>query len=173
MPRSRLTLLAKPIRRLRRARGLKQREIAELCDIAVQTWSNWERGAAHPSRTLLKKVENALELTPDEHRALFGIPVDEIAQDAADYWTHPSSRVIRELLWLDRVRLDHLPPAAREGLERSVTRFREERLKLTESELLSLRYTIEAVIDRVERERAEAANASDGEAARAARRRSQ
>ncbi|MBQ7398234.1 MAG: helix-turn-helix transcriptional regulator [Clostridia bacterium] len=57
------------IKRLRRARGLTQRQMAEHLRISTQAVSKWERGLTYPDVTLLLPIAELFCVTLDE---LFG-----------------------------------------------------------------------------------------------------
>jgi transcriptional regulator with XRE-family HTH domain len=56
------------IRRMRDARGLRQREVAEAADVAPETLSRIERGRVRPSLELLERIAVALEVDVSELR---------------------------------------------------------------------------------------------------------
>ena len=57
------------IKRLRRARGLTQRQTAEQLCVSTQAVSKWERGLTYPDVTLLLPIAELFCVTLDE---LFG-----------------------------------------------------------------------------------------------------
>ena len=57
------------IRRLRRIRGMTQRQVAEHLRVSVQAVSKWEREQAYPDVTLLLPIAELFCITLDE---LFG-----------------------------------------------------------------------------------------------------
>ena len=57
------------IRRLRRLRGMTQRQMAERLRISMQAVSKWERGLGYPDVTLLPLIADLFCVSLDE---LFG-----------------------------------------------------------------------------------------------------
>ncbi len=61
-----------PARTRRRTPGLRREEVAELANVGVSWYTLLEQGRdVHPSRTLLKNIAQALQLTPAEEQHLF------------------------------------------------------------------------------------------------------
>lgn len=65
------------IKMLRKATGLSQKKMAELCDIPVTTYSNYENNNREPNINNLKKIADILEVSLDD---LLGIheSIDDI-----------------------------------------------------------------------------------------------
>jgi len=66
--------------RLRGARGLSQRQLAQRADLTVETVSDIERGAtARPYPSTIRKLARALEMDFDELAALLTEEPDEVS----------------------------------------------------------------------------------------------
>ncbi|MDD6070111.1 MAG: helix-turn-helix transcriptional regulator [Clostridiales bacterium] len=84
------------IKMLRKSKGISQREMANLCDIPVTTYSNYENNNREPSVDNLEKIANTLEvpladllgishLSPNEQ---FNIIADTIESDTDTEFTN-------------------------------------------------------------------------------------
>jgi putative transcriptional regulator len=54
------------LKEVRESRGLSQNDLARLCDLTVNTISNYERGKKQYSHELLEKFCEVLKCTPGE-----------------------------------------------------------------------------------------------------------
>ena len=63
------SLIGNNIRRLRMARNMTQRELAENLRISVQAVSKWERGCTYPDIFMLVPIARIFDISLDE---LFG-----------------------------------------------------------------------------------------------------
>ncbi len=54
------------LKEIRESRGLSQNDLARLCDLTVNTISNYERGKKQYSHELLEKFCEVLKCTPGE-----------------------------------------------------------------------------------------------------------
>ena len=84
------------IARVRKEKGLTQRDLAEELHVSVQAVSKWERGRSCPDIALLEPLAEALNLTVTE--LLSGqrgeVPKEEVVRDSlrfgerrASWWT--------------------------------------------------------------------------------------
>ena len=64
-----MTIFSERIKRLRKNKGLKQQELAEILGIKRNTYSDWENGKREPSYENLVKLADLLEVSLD---SLFG-----------------------------------------------------------------------------------------------------
>ena len=60
-----MTIFTERLKELRKNKGLKQREIAELLGVKQNTYSDWENGKTEPSFENLIKLADLLEVTLD------------------------------------------------------------------------------------------------------------
>lgn len=60
-----MSIFGDNIKRLRKNKGLKQQEIAELLGIKRNTYSDWENGKTEPSFENLVKLADLLEVSLD------------------------------------------------------------------------------------------------------------
>ena len=60
-----MTIFTERLKELRKNKGLKQQEIAELLGIKRNTYSDWENGKTEPSFENLIKLADLLEVTLD------------------------------------------------------------------------------------------------------------
>lgn len=60
-----MTIFSERIKRLRKNKGLKQQEIAELLGVKRNTYSDWENGKTEPSFENLIKLADLLEVSID------------------------------------------------------------------------------------------------------------
>ncbi|MFI5317149.1 MAG: helix-turn-helix domain-containing protein [Myxococcota bacterium] len=97
--------LAANLRRLREARGLSQRQIAELSGIPRPTWGTLEAGGANPTLAVLARAAAALQVSVEE---LIGPP-----RTAARLFSAREQRVRQR----QGARLRPLLPEAIPGLE--------------------------------------------------------
>lgn len=58
--------IAKNIKRLRKERGIKQRELEKMIGVSNRNISKWERGVVTPSLYALVKLTKVFECTLDE-----------------------------------------------------------------------------------------------------------
>lgn len=54
------------LKELRKERGLTQEQMAELIDVSIRTYHNYETGKTKPRVAAIKKIVIALETTADE-----------------------------------------------------------------------------------------------------------
>jgi len=59
-------LLLENIKRIRKAKGLTQQEVADGADMLVPTYSRLERGGTNPSLNSMTRIANALGVPPAE-----------------------------------------------------------------------------------------------------------
>ena len=59
-------LLGENLQTIRKARGMKQQELADQIGINMQSLSKIERGLNYPAYETLEKIMNALGITPNE-----------------------------------------------------------------------------------------------------------
>lgn len=59
-------LLGENLQTIRKARGMKQQELADQIGINMQSLSKIERGLNYPTFETLEKIMNALGITPNE-----------------------------------------------------------------------------------------------------------
>lgn len=94
------------VRQVRKARGLTQAQLAELCDLSIDMVGRIERGDAAPSFDTIEKLVEALQAPAP---TLFGgLP---LVPDSTPGRDRALSRIIkrvgalgeRELEWIDRV----------------------------------------------------------------------
>ncbi len=62
------------LRNIRKERGMKQDDLAELLGVTKQTISSYEKGVSFPSMETLKKMPNVLNVTAEE---LFGFSTQD------------------------------------------------------------------------------------------------
>lgn len=60
-----MTIFTERLKELRKNKGLKQQEIAELLGVKRNTYSDWENGKTEPSFENLIKLADLLEVTLD------------------------------------------------------------------------------------------------------------
>ena len=60
-----MTIFSERIKRLRKNKGLKQQELAEILGIKRNTYSDWENGKTEPSFENLIKLADLLEVSID------------------------------------------------------------------------------------------------------------
>lgn len=60
-----MTIFTERLKELRKKKGLKQQEIAELLGVKRNTYSDWENGKTEPSFENLIKLADLLEVTLD------------------------------------------------------------------------------------------------------------
>ena len=60
-----MTIFSERIKRLRKNKGLKQQELAEILGIKRNTYSDWENGKTEPSFENLIKLADLLEVSLD------------------------------------------------------------------------------------------------------------
>lgn len=60
-----MTIFLKRLKKLRKNKGLKQQELAEILGIKRNTYSDWENGKTEPSFENLIKLVDLLEVSID------------------------------------------------------------------------------------------------------------
>jgi transcriptional regulator with XRE-family HTH domain len=60
-----MTIFSKRLKKLRKNKGLKQQELAEILGIKRNTYSDWENGKTEPSFENLIKLVDLLEVSID------------------------------------------------------------------------------------------------------------
>lgn len=60
-----MTIFSKRLKKLRKNKGLKQQELAEILGIKRNTYSDWENGKTEPSFENLIKLADLLEVSLD------------------------------------------------------------------------------------------------------------
>lgn len=60
-----MTIFSKRLKKLRKNKGLKQQELAEILGIKRNTYSDWENGKTEPSFENLLKLADLLEVSLD------------------------------------------------------------------------------------------------------------
>lgn len=60
-----MTIFSERIKRLRKNKGLKQQELAEILGIKRNTYSDWENGKTEPSFENLIKLADLFEVSLD------------------------------------------------------------------------------------------------------------
>ena len=60
-----MTIFTERLKELRKKKGLKQQEIAELLGVKRNTYSDWENGKTEPSFENLIKLADLLEVSLD------------------------------------------------------------------------------------------------------------
>lgn len=72
------------IRKLRKIKGLSQKEMADLCGIAYSTYSNYENNNREPNQEVLQRIADNLDITiPDLINVNTLISIDEKRQKEA------------------------------------------------------------------------------------------
>ena len=60
-----MTIFSERLKRLRKNKGLKQQEIADLVHVNRVTYTNWEKGKREPSFEILVKLADLFEVSLD------------------------------------------------------------------------------------------------------------
>lgn len=60
-----MTIFSERLKRLRKSKGLKQQELAEILGIKRNTYSDWENGKTEPSFDNLIKLADFFEVSLD------------------------------------------------------------------------------------------------------------
>lgn len=60
-----MTIFSERLKRLRKSKGLKQQELAEILGIKRNTYSDWENGKTEPSFDNLVKLADFFEVSLD------------------------------------------------------------------------------------------------------------
>jgi transcriptional regulator with XRE-family HTH domain len=72
--------LGTAIKTLRKQKGMGQRQLAEMCDIKVNTLSLIETNATFPQKATIRKICDALEI-PTAYLLLFSMSDEDVADD--------------------------------------------------------------------------------------------
>lgn len=92
------------IKELREAKGLTQKELAELMQVSFQTISKWENGVNFPDITHIPRMADIFGVSADIILGLEPLHKEEIKRfDEADYWNDNREiiKVWKELYWND------------------------------------------------------------------------
>lgn len=63
------------IKNLRKAKGITQEELAELCNVSPSCVSRWETGSLYPRRDHLRVLAKVLGVTPEEILNISNTPI--------------------------------------------------------------------------------------------------
>lgn len=92
------------IKELREAKGLTQKELAELMQVSFQTISKWENGVNYPDITHIPRMADIFGVSSDVILGLEPLKKDEIKKyDEVEYWNENREliKVWKKLYWND------------------------------------------------------------------------
>lgn len=75
------TTFGKRLKDLREAKGLRQSDLAKICDVAVASYANWEQGRALPPLSKIPLLADLFEVSSDY---MLGISKQEAADRLAN-----------------------------------------------------------------------------------------
>ncbi|MCI8366062.1 MAG: helix-turn-helix transcriptional regulator [Eggerthellaceae bacterium] len=96
-------MLKDNIKRLRKARGISQQQLADQLHVVRQTISKWERGTSVPDAELLASLATALQTTPNELMGSFA-PSPEAAITAPESLALENSLATQNIAYLSKFR---------------------------------------------------------------------
>ena len=89
------------IKKLRIERGLTQKQLGELCEMADSAIRRYENGRANPKIETLQKIANALNVNVSELRNDFQIFKDNIADESGILSSAKKADVLQNDLWAE------------------------------------------------------------------------
>ncbi|CCX58195.1 dNA-binding helix-turn-helix protein [Blautia hydrogenotrophica CAG:147] len=89
------------IKKLRIERGLTQKQLGELCEMADSAIRRYENGRANPKIETLQKIANALNVNVSELRNDFQIFKDNIVDESGILSSAKKADVLQNDLWAE------------------------------------------------------------------------
>ena len=89
------------IKKLRIERGLTQKQLGELCEMADSAIRRYENGRANPKIETLQKIANALNVNVSELRNDFQIIKDNIVDESGILSSAKKADVLQNDLWAE------------------------------------------------------------------------
>ena len=89
------------IKKLRIERGLTQKQLGELCEMAYSAIRRYENGRANPKIETLQKIANALNVNVSELRNDFQIFKDNIVDESGILSSAKKADVLQNDLWAE------------------------------------------------------------------------
>ena len=89
------------IKKLRIERGLTQKQLGELCEMADSAIRRYENGRANPKIETLQKIANALNVNVSELRNDFQIYKDNIVDESGILSSAKKADVLQNDLWAE------------------------------------------------------------------------
>lgn len=98
------------IKKIREQKNISQYALAKILSISQQSVAQWEKGITNPRRTMIDKLSNALNVTPNE---LFGYDDKLLDEDNQSKINNEISPEDLELLQ----KIKKLPPEKKKAIE--------------------------------------------------------
>lgn len=100
------------LKALRQAKTATQEDAAQIADVSLTTWRNWERGLRAPYERNWRKLQAGFELTDDQVAAIRGTPPTPLGLGAESQVTEGEQQILSVLDdIIERLeRLERRPP---------------------------------------------------------------